>query len=448
MAHIDRTARAASSYFRFVTLSVAACALCFTGGCGFWPGGASGQGSEAAGRGWESETGSVGSADGVFRVAGIPTEMLTKAGLEGYWFYRIPLGGGVGVAELFFHRGRVYVIDSANVLWSLSGNNGTILWSVRLGEPHLSTPRAQFYADRLVFMVGNTFMEISEGDGVIRKEMVLKVPVATTAARSEDRIFVGSTDDKFYCLRYQDGITLWNNHCQGEPSGSVSIAGEKVYFVTQENRLFVSALKKRRLVWDFAANGAMPGVVVDGAECFVPSKDTTLYCLESDSGRVRWKYLSGGSLRELPTVTADAVYQPVFQKSLLCLNRERDPNDVDGSPLRWEVDKGQCFLSQHGQQTYVMTHAHELTVVDSDSGARQVGFFVPAMDFFAQNNEHGAIYMASEGGVIVAIKPVGEQIGSGRISEEALEAEEVTSAREAEEEGGAGQGVRAEQSGL
>ena len=56
-------------------------------------------------------------------------------------------------------------------------------------------------------------------------------------------------------------------------------------------------------------------------------------------------------------------------------------------------------------KTYIITYDQELTVVENRTGTRQVGFFVPKVNLFAQNNETPAIYMASADGAILALKP-------------------------------------------
>lgn len=334
------------------------------------------------------------------RIAGIRPEILNRAGLRMVW----PYDGLLSVAEdrvikLFYHHGQLFVLSQDKILYALDGKNGTINWTKVLSQYEMDNIPVSFYDDVLVMIFGNSCVEIREPNGEIVRETAFNFDVMTSAVRSDDRLFVGSRNQRFYAIRRRDGIPLWQTVCQGRPTGAVAILNNLVYFTARDNTLYVSLTDKRQLIWSAPAVGELCGVVVDQDQCLMPSQDTTLYCLEPRTGRLLWKVRTGGALTVLPTVTKKWAYQPVSHKSLLCIDREK------GAEV-WDLPKGRHFLAQNGSDAYVMTDDSELTHMDNKAGRRLSSIFVHRMDYFAQNNEDATIFMCSAQGHILALEPV------------------------------------------
>ncbi|MBN2375113.1 MAG: PQQ-binding-like beta-propeller repeat protein [Sedimentisphaerales bacterium] len=334
---------------------------------------------------------------------GVSAEILAKAGLDFVWSANLHMGRASDIKQVFYHKAKLYVLNNRNVLWALDGRTGAIEWSRVLAESNLHCAPVQYYQDSLILLLGNTFIQINDKGHIIKKLQVNPdYPASTSAARSEDYLYLGSLNKRFYCLKIDNGIPLWQNRCNREPVGTITLTSDKVYFVTGDNWLYVSAATKRDLAWKFQAAGELPGVIVDNDQCLLPSADTALYCFDPESGKMLWKHLCGGSLFEMPVITADSIYQPVSRSSLLCL--ERYPDNENGS-VRWTLDEGLALLAQHNNLSYVITRNQEITVMDNQLQRRKMSFYLPDVDLFARNNEDAMILLASYHGKIIALKP-------------------------------------------
>jgi len=336
------------------------------------------------------------------RVGGILLETLRKAKLELAWRSSLPMGRAQQLKEIFYHNERLYALNDHNRLYALDGTKGTILWTVEnLSSAHSSHLPVAYYQDTMLLVFGNTLYQIHERDGRVWPEGCLEFdfPVATNVARSGERLFVGSRNNRFYCLRVGDMVPLWQSACPAPPTGTVAVDGDKVYFVCEDGVLYVSPLEERSLAWHKRTAGQVCGVVVDGGQCYLPSSDTALYCLDPNTGTALWPaHLAGGSLVELPTLTAESVYQPVRYGPLLCIDRQ------NGS-LRWELKNGRSMLAENGRTTYALTWDKELVLMDNVSGSRMMSFYVPEMDLHVRNKDDQMIFLASEEGTILALKP-------------------------------------------
>ena len=383
------------SYHLFVAAALQLSILCILSGC-------RSESQPVSPRPSQSDSSAVSERTDAIRVAGISLDTLQKADLHYVWSVRLPMGRATEIRQFFYHNGQLFVLTDDNVLYAYDGAKGAPNWTAILAPSKSPCSQAQFYRDRLLFMVGRTFVEVRQEDGEILRTMDLKHSVTTSVARSDDTIYLGSGNRAIYALRHSDGIPLWQNYCKDVPIGNITRTTEMVYFVTRDNMLYVSWMDERRLVWDFKADGPVPGMIVDNNQCFLPSADTNLYCFDPRRGDILWKYMAGGPLEELPVLTQNAVYQPVAHKSLVCL--ERQPNDPAGK-LRWELPDGYCLLAENGPVSYCMTFRKELAVMSNVTGKRLLSFYVPNMNLYARNNEDALIFLASRSGSIVTLAP-------------------------------------------
>ena len=348
-------------------------------------------------------TGTAPAADEITQVAGIPLKMLDEADLRVNWLIpKLTMGQGLRIEQIFYHSGQLYLMDNGNTLYAFDGAKGILQWTRSLGDSRGHCQPVEFYKDRLLVLLDKTYMELNENDGRISHKVQLKFSPTTSAARTKDRIFVGSDNGRFYSLRREDGVTLWHSVQPDEPVGRIALSQGNVYFACKNGALYVSRTDKREKVWQVTTNGDVCGVVIGDGQCFLPSTDTALYCFRTKSGKSMWKYLTGGALVEPPVLTERFAYQGVERSSLLCMDRR--PNTDQGA-VKWELPNGYCMLAENGSISYAMTLNQELTLMNNDTGKRIISFYVPDMDFYARNNEDTLIFLADEEGTILSLRP-------------------------------------------
>ena len=347
--------------------------------------------------------GTTPTADEITRVAGIPLKMLDKADLRVNWLIsKLAMGQGRRIEQIFYHNGQLYLINNSNKLYALDGAKGILLWTRSLGGSQGRCQPVEFYQDRLLVLLDKTYMELSESDGRILHKVQLKFTPTTSAARTKERVFVGSDNMRFYSLRREDGVSLWHSVQPDKPLGRIAVSQGNVYFVCKNGTLYVSRTDKREKVWQADTNGKVCGVVVSNGQCFLPSTDTALYCFRAKSGMPMWKYLTGGALAELPILTERFAYQRVKLASLLCMDRR--PRTNQGA-VKWELPNGYCMLAENGSISYAMTLNKELTLMNNDTGKRIISFYVPDMDLYVRNNEDSLIFLADKEGMILSLRP-------------------------------------------
>ena len=336
-------------------------------------------------------------------ITDIPLVVLEKSQLRQVWpAVQLPLNQDRILKRIYYNNGSIYALSDRNQLFAVEAQTGNLIWSRQLPSPQAVCSEVNFYENDLLLVISDTLLQIRHTDGEVTVEKKFKFPVTTNAARTVTSYFAGSHDKNFYCLDFADGTTIWRNVCQARPVGRVTVDVEKVFFVTEDNMLYVSNTERRKLLWQHQAFGRLPGAVVDQRQCYLPSGDTGLYCFDKIMGDLQWKYLCGGALGELPVVTGTGVYQYVEQKSLLCLEKQADS---ENGRLRWELDRGRCLLSENGAISYCLTLDNEIAVMDNATGRAVTRFYVAGVDLFVQNDKDTRIILASEGGKVVVLQP-------------------------------------------
>ncbi len=337
-------------------------------------------------------------------ILGAPQELVSKSGLKTHWYFsNLPLGKATEISRIFFNNKQLYVLNNHNVLYAINGDNGTILWTKTLSKYHAPPAPVNFYEGSLLFVVGNRYLQVNATNGNTEHEFDFTFNATTSAHRNKERVVVGGEDKRFYSIRLTDKVPIWKAVLKNQPTGHISVADEKVYYVTNDkknrNKLFVSDITEKQIIWQKTTIDNLIGTVVDTQQCFLPCFDTTLYCFETNQGTMLWKHLTGGRLEVLPTIKNEFVYQPVEHKALLCIDR------ADGA-LKWELKDGKSFLSQNNDMVYAITHDNQISVFDNKKAKRINSFYMPEIDLFAVNTENDIIYLATKSGNILALKPL------------------------------------------
>jgi outer membrane protein assembly factor BamB len=157
----------------------------------------------------------------------------------------------------------------------------------------------------------------------VRWQTRLNGQVFATPAVFDGVLYVGSTGGVFNAVRARDGERLWT-FAAGRPIyGEAAVDAAAVYFVCDNGYLFkldretgkevwrfdlgdsrVSRLTAHPTVFDWDWQAPRP-LLVDGA-VFVGAGDGTFHAVDAQSGTSRWRFATGGRLRNAAVAFGDA----------------------------------------------------------------------------------------------------------------------------------------------
>lgn len=178
---------------------------------------------------WKAEVATVvtpAAADGrVYVVGGEALQALD--GPTGRAAWRVPLTTGIAAPVVARSGWVIAALESGEVV-AWRGADGTEVWRQKVGAPVVAAPA-----------INGERLYLPGGDGQVRAlQIATGAPIWTAAlggsivtiAPLGARVYVGSTDNYFYCLDDDKGRVRWRWRAGADPVGAAIADEERVYF--------------------------------------------------------------------------------------------------------------------------------------------------------------------------------------------------------------------------
>jgi len=139
-------------------------------------------------------------------------------------------------------------------------------------------------------------------------------------AIGETILAVGGTDRSITLLDRASGEQLWSRDLKGTIHAGPLLDGDRLYVGTQqtpEGRVYALRLADGKAAWNVGTGGVEAPLALAGDALFAGTEDGTLYRLDRHRGRVVWRRRLAGAVRAGPVptdhgvavaTTADTVY--------------------------------------------------------------------------------------------------------------------------------------------
>jgi outer membrane protein assembly factor BamB len=183
--------------------------------------------------------------------------------------------------------------------------------------------------------------------------------VYSSPAVADGKVYVGSEDDKVYCLNAATGTLIWS-YKTGSDVRSPAVAGGRVYVGSWDDKVYCLDAATGASLWNYTTGGAVPSSpAVAGGKVYVGSYDTKVYCLNAATGAFIWKYAIGGQVYSSPAVADGNVYVGSKDGNVYCLNATTGDwiwnyttvSDVDSSPA---VADGKVYVGSYDAKVYCL----------------------------------------------------------------------------------------------
>ncbi len=348
----------------------------------------------------------------------LSSDILDKIGLEEKWVIQ-DLGGPQTTIKAMLKKGSaLYIFNSNSSFYCINMLTGGVNWEARFPQKLGNLAQLSTYNNRVLIALSNEIFELNVENGNETNHWVLPFTPTTSIARDEELLFAGASDDRFYCMKLPLLTTVWKSLQTEQPKDVIWLdtreeKGKRVgnvFFTCDNGTMYAAKYDKRQLVWELKTSGSIPGSVFDKDQCFVPSTDTALYCVNKENGNIFWKYLAGGKLYEVPAVTEKFVYQPILNKSLVCLERYPEgKTPAEGHErlipkVRWELKTGTKMLSEVGDRVFTVNEAGQMVVMNNKTGQKEYAFYMPNVDTFCSNTEDDLLLLANKTGDILVLQ--------------------------------------------
>jgi len=225
---------------------------------------------------------------------------------ETLWIFDINEIYSVGFAPSVVD-GRVFV-GSGRYFWCINSSTGVLLWSYK--KPYLDPSTSPAVSnDRVVISGGqNELYCFNVENGNMLWNFTAESWLRSSPVIDNGRVFVGS-DDGLYCIDQTDGGLL--RKYGGRGCGSPTVVNDKLWVIWGERLCCIDSVTGNQL-WEstFTNIGDAHSTVYYQGKLLIGTGygNNTLYCLNSDSGELIWKYKTEGWISALPAITNDKVF--------------------------------------------------------------------------------------------------------------------------------------------
>jgi outer membrane protein assembly factor BamB len=240
------------------------------------------------------------------------------------------LGGDVRSSPVINDSNWVFLGTDANVLYALD-DDSDLKWSYRTAAAIASSPAIDPWG-RTLFASGPYTFCINSSGG---RDWFTWVGTSDSspAVDSSGNTYIGSTDNKIYCLN-SSGTIMWT-YATGNDIGwsSPAIAPDGGIVIGSSDDKVYSLNSNGSLRWAFTTGGDISesSAAVDSAgRVFIGSRDNRLYCIGSE-GSVLWTYVMAMNVSS-PAIGADGrVYVGVGVPpgGLFCIGPTQTPIPTD-----------------------------------------------------------------------------------------------------------------------
>jgi outer membrane protein assembly factor BamB len=175
--------------------------------------------------------GAPAAGDGLVFVAA-PRAIEARVREDGSVRWRLPIDGSVAGPLLWDQGWLLAVMDSGTAI-AIRARDGESIWQRALGAPANVVP--SLGPDRAYFpLMDGRVVAVNLRTGVPVWERKLGGPPAQILVL-DDRLFVGSADNFFYCLDSSNGGVKWRWRTGGDIIGRPAVDAKSVYFVAADN---------------------------------------------------------------------------------------------------------------------------------------------------------------------------------------------------------------------
>ena len=145
--------------------------------------------------------------------------------------------------------------------------------------------------------------------------------VASSPAVAGGYVYVGSNDNKIYCLNATTGAKIWSYTTGDYVFSSPAIAEGRVYVGSYDNNVYCLNATSGTKIWNYTTGYRVESSpAVAGGRVYVGSTDDKIYCLNATTGVSIWNYTTGYWVESSPAIAEGRVYVGSGDNKIYCLN--------------------------------------------------------------------------------------------------------------------------------
>ena len=263
---------------------------------------------------------------------------------------------------------QAYLALRDGTLAAIRLHDGSVAWTV--DQPTALPPAAG--GGTVVVAEGTTLIALAASDGERLWSLDLGAAFSTAPLRGTGWLIVALEGGDLVALEAADGRELWRRAMGGPLRVPPTFGGRRLFVPIDDGRLAVLDLFTGDLLWEQTLTGS-PRRVLPLDAVFVGTTGNYLYRLSLSSGRVEWRWRTGGDVVGAPVVDEERVYFASLDNMLWALDR-------DSGVQRWRQvlsRRPRAVPGLLGSVLMVSGVSEEVRSFDRDTGDPSGAFTAP-----------------------------------------------------------------------
>jgi outer membrane protein assembly factor BamB len=207
----------------------------------------------------------------------------------------------------------------------------------------------------------------------------------------DGKVYVGSNNNKVFCLDADTGSKIWNYSTDnGVYISTPAVSNGKVFINVADEVLCLNADTGSK-IWSFTSGGGWSSPAVVDGKVYVGSNNNKVYCLNADTGSKIWNYTTGNSVKSSPAVANDRVYIGSSDNKVYCL-------DADTGSQIWNYTTGALIESSPAVvngKVYIGSSDKYVYCLDADTGDKIWDYSPCCVHFSSSAIAYGKVYIGS-----------------------------------------------------
>jgi outer membrane protein assembly factor BamB len=335
------------------------------------------------------------------------------AGLTVYWQRSIPLEKGERLSRIVRIEENLYLVTQQGRVLTLDAATGVFRWSASLAQEDIRLLGPTHGPDQVYFgsVLGIYGLDRIHGD----KRLLWRSPIAPSSPIASDgqEMYFGTIDGRVVSIRQRDLLMTWQFSTDGLVTATPILRGSNLYVVSQMGQVSGATKASKTRLWQTQTTGPVHAEpAVQGDRLYVASMDQSLWCFDLTTGQTTWRTRMQYPLPSAPHATAGNVYLPVPGHGLFGLR-------PDNGKIAWHREEAAAFLAETDDLVWLAGRGSGLLGCDKVSGEIRHEIAISANLYFS-NVEDDAIWMASDNGQLICLRPQGTAFLRHRKAYEAI----------------------------
>jgi len=216
--------------------------------------------------------------------------------------------------------GTMYIGSSAGSIYAFNESNGALRWRYStIGKAATSTP---VIANHMLYVsASNGYVyALNAGNGWTRWRDLARNVAFTQPVIENNIIYVASTNGLLYALRAASGASLWRFTAPHAVSLNAPLVMNGVVYVGASDQ-YLYAVRSGKLIWRFKTGGKVNArPTLNNGVVYIGSDDGYLYALNALSGAQIWRFQAASTVRTAPLIAGQEVFFGADDHNVYALN--------------------------------------------------------------------------------------------------------------------------------